>query len=92
MRLPKFEAKSRIETSRTDVRRVSNADFNEEIRQTLVAWAGSSFGLTGFLLKRVSPIYDSIGSSVNATIERTVITIAAVQTIFAIFFRLSIGV
>ena len=36
-RLPKFEAKSRLETRRTDVRRVSNADFNEEIGQTLVA-------------------------------------------------------
>ena len=36
-RLPKFEAKSRLETSRTGVRRVSNADFNKEIGQTLVA-------------------------------------------------------
>ena len=30
-RLPKFEAKSRLEMSHTNVWRVSNADFNEEI-------------------------------------------------------------
>ena len=33
-RLPKFEAKSRLETSHTNVWRVSNIDFNEEIGQT----------------------------------------------------------
>ena len=54
--MPKFEAKSRLETRCTDVRRVSNADFNEEIGQTLVALAGDAYGLTNFLLKRVSPI------------------------------------
>jgi len=36
-RLSKFEAKSRLETSHTNVWRVSNADFNEEIGQTIAA-------------------------------------------------------
>ena len=55
MRLPEFEVKSRLEMRRTLVRRVSNADFNEEIGQTLAAWANDVLKLTGHLLKRVSP-------------------------------------
>ena len=55
-RLPKFEAKSRLETRRTDVRRVSNADFNEEIGQTLAAQTDVFLCWLGILFERVSPI------------------------------------